>query len=75
MRGKLHLFYLPPYSPELNPDELVWGNIKGKMGRSSITGPIDFRAKVHGHLRSLQKKPSVIQAFFREPNVRYACNL
>jgi len=23
-KGKLRLFYLPPYSPELNPDELVW---------------------------------------------------
>jgi transposase len=42
-KGKLRLFYLPPYSPELNPDELVWNNVKGKIGRSSIKGPDDFQ--------------------------------
>jgi transposase len=26
--GKLHLYYLPGYSPELNPDETVWGHVK-----------------------------------------------
>jgi len=26
--GRLTLFYLPPYSPELNPDEWVWKNVK-----------------------------------------------
>ena len=26
--GRLRLFYLPPYSPELNPDEWVWKNVK-----------------------------------------------
>ncbi|MEA3258455.1 MAG: transposase [Pseudomonadota bacterium] len=28
LNGKLKLFFLPPYSPELNPDEFVWGYIK-----------------------------------------------
>ena len=26
--GRLELFYLPPYSPELNPDELAWNTLK-----------------------------------------------
>jgi hypothetical protein len=26
--GKLRLFHLPPYSPDRNPDELVWKNLK-----------------------------------------------
>jgi transposase len=26
--GRLKLFFLPPYSPELNPDEWVWKNVK-----------------------------------------------
>jgi transposase len=70
--GKLRLFYLPPYSPELNPDELVWNNVKGKVGRSSIKGPDDFRRKVHHHLKSLQRSPQKIRNFFNEPNLRYA---
>jgi transposase len=71
-KGKLRLFYLPPYSPELNPDELVWNNVKSKVGRSSIKGPDDFKEKVRFYLRSLQRTPERICAFFQEPNVRYA---
>ena len=28
LKGKLELFYLPGYSPELNPDEYVWNHVK-----------------------------------------------
>lgn len=70
--GRLRIFYLPPYSPELNPDELVWNNVKSRLGRSSIKGPDDLEMKVRGHLRSLQRSPEKICAFFQEPNVRYA---
>ena len=72
MDGRLRLFYLPPYSPELNPDELVWNSVKNKVGRSSIKGPDDFENKVRNHLRRLQRNLSMICAFFQEPNVRYA---
>jgi len=71
-KGRLRLFYLPPYSPELNPDELVWNNVKSKVGRSSIKGPDDFQEKVRYYLKSLQRTPEKICGFFREPNLRYA---
>src|SRR5258708_25739321 len=32
--GKLRLFYLPPYSPDRNPDELVWKHLKADTVRS-----------------------------------------
>ena len=70
--GKLRLFSLPPYSPELNPDELVWNSVKGKVGRSSLKGPDDFHKKVRHHLTSLQRTPEKIRSFFNEPNLRYA---
>jgi transposase len=70
--GKLRLFLLPPYSPELNPDELVWNNLKNhRIGRKMITGPDDLKQKVISSLRSLQKMPSKIMGFFREKHVRY----
>ena len=28
--SRLKLFFLPPYSPHLNPDEHVWGNVKAR---------------------------------------------
>src|SRR3989304_3782049 len=56
-KGKLRLFYLPPYSPELNPDEFVWNNVKIKMGRSTTMprklGNITWLLKG----RSLQRTP------------------
>jgi transposase len=30
------LFSLPPYSPELNADKLVWNDVKNIMGRTSV---------------------------------------
>jgi tRNA U34 5-methylaminomethyl-2-thiouridine-forming methyltransferase MnmC len=39
LAGKLRLFFLPPYSPELNPDELVWNDVKNNaVGRSRHDG-------------------------------------
>ena len=71
-KGRLKLFYLPPYSPELNPDEFVWNYVKNsRIGRSSIKGPDHLKSKVLSCLRSLQKSPSIIRNFFKAPTVRY----
>jgi transposase len=72
-KGRLRLFFLPPYSPELNPDELVWNHVKAhRIGRKQIAGPDDLKAKVMSSLRSLQRSPGKIIGFFKEPNVRYS---
>ncbi|MFH1157486.1 MAG: IS630 family transposase, partial [Pseudomonadota bacterium] len=43
--GKLKLFYLPPYSPDRNPDELVWKHLKADtVGRMIVTGKADFKS-------------------------------
>ena len=71
-KGMLKIFLLPSYSPQLNPDELVWNNVKGRVGRSMLAGPIDLKKRVHSQMRWLQKNPQVVRNFFQEPNVRYA---
>ena len=72
-KGKLRLFFLPPYSPELNPDELVWNHLKNHgVGKRVVKSRDELKRVVIGHLRFLQKTPDLIQAFFREPHVRYA---
>jgi transposase len=35
--GKLKLFLLPPYSPQLNPDEWVWNNVKQRVAKHFIS--------------------------------------
>jgi transposase len=71
--GKLRLFYLPPYSPDRNPDELVWKHLKADtVGRTSITSLDDFRSKVKSSMLSLQRDPEKIRSFFHKPSLRYA---
>ena len=54
--GKLRLFFLPPYSPELNPDEQVWRDLKmNGIGRSEIIDQGDMEGKVVAHLEKLRK--------------------
>lgn len=72
LKGKLTLYFLPPYSPELNPDELVWGYVKGKVGRRTVASRDEMASKVIGTLRSLQKRPTLVRAFFQQSNCRYA---
>ena len=71
--GRLKLFFLPPYSPELNPDELVWNDVKNNgVARSMISQPRDLHRVVVGRLRFLQKSPERVRSFFQAPDTRYA---
>ena len=71
--GWLKLFYLPPYSPELNPDELVWSHLKYHgIGKLIIKDKAELHKKVISHLKSLQRKPEIIKGFFRKQSLRYA---
>ena len=70
--GRLRLCFLPGYSPELNPDEWVWKNIKhDRIGRAGVNGLDDLKAKALAALHRLQKLPQLVRSFFRDPNLRY----
>jgi len=71
--GKLRLFYLPPYSPDRNPDELVWKHLKADtVGRMAVTNKEDFKSKVRSSMRQLQSDPEKIRSFYQKPSLRYA---
>ncbi len=71
--GRLRLFLLPGYSPELNPDELVWNGLKNHaLGKVTHTDKATMRKAAEGYLRSLQRSPQRIKALFQKPSVRYA---
>jgi len=72
LNGKLELFYLPGYSPELNPDESVWNHIKHHtVGKMTITGPDQFKSIVRFALRHLARMPQIIRNFFLSPDLKY----
>jgi len=71
-KGRLQLFFLPPYSPELNPDEQVWAEVKAKgIGRRVIASSTQMFRTLLGLLRSLQRSPEKVRAFFQHPETRY----
>jgi transposase len=69
--GKIKVYYLPSYSPELNPDEQVWNHAKPLVHKRFPKSKKEFIAKVRSTLHSLQKQLSLIQSFFSHPDVRY----
>lgn len=73
INDKLELFYLPPYSPDLNPDELVWNHLKtNTVGRSTVTNKSDFKKQVTRSMKSLQKDPEKVKSFFQKQSLKYA---
>jgi transposase len=71
--GRLRLFCLPPYSPELNPDEQVWNHVKHHgVGRAVVAGAAHLKALVLRRLRQLQRTPELVRGFFLMPDTRYA---
>jgi len=69
--GRLKLFILPPYSPHLNPDEQVWGNVKGHVAKQTVANKFDLKQKIQRALGRLRALPKVIAGFFRHPHCRY----
>jgi len=73
VKDRLRLFFLPPYSPELNPDEWVWNHLKNHgIGRQAVTTKPQMKRAVISHMRKLQKSPQLVCSFFQTETTRYA---
>lgn len=70
--GRLQLFFLPAYSPELNPDELVWGHIKQRVAKTLAATKDELKRQVQRALRALQRTPRLVSSFFAHPTCVYA---
>ena len=72
-RDKIRIFFLPRYSPELNPDEQVWNEVKSKeVGRKFIKTKLELKKKIESVIQSLQINTGKIKSFFLLPNTKYA---
>jgi len=72
-RRQLAVFYLPPYAPELNPDEYLNGDLKlGVAARVPARTKPELTHAARSHLRMLQRRPERVRRFFEHPRVRYA---
>lgn len=72
-RHQIELFYLPPYAPELNPDEYLNGDLKlGVAARAPARTKPELTKAAKSHLRTLQRRPARVRRFFQHPRVSYA---
>ncbi len=67
------VFYLPPYAPELNPDEYLNGDLKlAVAARVPARTKPELTKAARSHLRTLQRRPSRVRCFFHHPRISYA---
>jgi len=72
-KEQIEVFYLPSYSPELNPDEYLNGNLKNKVHSGSpIRNRKDIEKKTRSFMRTLIKRPAHVRSYFKHPKVAYA---
>ena len=72
-RVQIEIFFLPAYSPELNPDKLLNHDVKvNVLGRQRPATRGQMIGGVRSYLRSTQKQPAIVRNFFRHELARYA---
>jgi transposase len=72
-RDAIEVFYLPPYSPELNPDEGLNADLKQVVTRKApARGQPQLKRAVVGHMRRLSKSPARVRSYFGHRTFRYA---
>jgi len=70
---EIELFFLPSYSPELNPDEYLNCDLKaGVHSGIPARSKKQLKRKTISHLRKLQKLPGRIRKYFKHPKISYA---
>jgi transposase len=71
--AEIEVFYLPGYSPELNPDEGINGDLKQAVARKEpARSKAQLKRAVIGHMRKLSKSPHRVRSVFGHKTFRYA---
>ena len=72
-KEQIEVFYLPSYSPELNPDERLNGDLKQAIETRVPCGTKDkLRQAATDHRIAIENNPDRIKAFFKDPIIAYA---
>lgn len=69
--ARLHVFFLPRYAPDLNPDEHVWAHLKGMFRREPLAKDENLPSAVERGMASIQEDRALVRSFFGHPAVAY----
>jgi transposase len=72
-RHDIEVFYLPSYSPELNPDERLNADLKHAIGsKVAVRTKARLRAAADEHMRFIAANCQRVRNYFQDPIVNYA---
>ena len=71
--GRLELHFLPPYGPDLNPDEFVWSYAKGNgISKKPLRQNESLKERVVKDLDAIRQDKRLVRSFFSAVSVAYA---
>ena len=72
---RIEAFYLPSYSPELNPDERLNADLKHAISTSKPRRTREaLRKKAESHMEMVQSTPERVKGYFKDKHVQYAAH-
>lgn len=75
LEGRLELHSLPPYCPDLNPDEFVWSHMKNNgVSKKPLKQNESLRKRVEEDLVTLNGNAELVRSFFGAESVLYAAD-
>ncbi len=75
-RDRIEVFELPRYAPELNADEYLNNDLKGKVNEAGLPhDKNEVRSRIQTFMRKLLHLPEHVMSYFQHPSVQYAAAL
>ncbi|MFN7371152.1 MAG: transposase, partial [Cyclobacteriaceae bacterium] len=72
-KKKIEIFFLSPYSPELNPQEYVNQDVKTNViGKKRPINKVQMRANVEEFMYNRKNNKKQVQKYFHVSHVKYA---
>ncbi|WP_185233735.1 IS630 family transposase [Teredinibacter franksiae] len=73
LEGKIEMVFLPPYAPDLNPDELVWNQVRNiGTSKKPLKKGESLKNRAVLDLESIKRDKALIKSFFQEATVSFA---
>ena len=71
--GMLEMVFLPPYAPDLNPDELVWNHMRNiGTSKKPLKEGGSLMNRAIRDLDSIKRNRKLVKSFFQEESVLFA---
>jgi transposase len=73
LKGRLELHFLPPYAPDLNPDEFVWSHMKANgVSKKPLKKNESLQKRIEEDLKTVKENRKLVRSFFCAESVAYA---